>query len=353
MNEKILTLCTAIKNSDLGQVRRALNTDSDLRKAVQAKTAYDSKAREESPIHTACDLGHPDIVSLLAKDYALPVNCRHNTKQEIWSCTPLHVSVKKDRVECARILLEVGANVDEFDVFPGFWSTALHSAAVRGNEEMVKLLIKHGANHAAEGEWNHKKYKGTPSQWAIQKGHLTLASLIEAEVIQREVRKTVEEKCTLIQKELDDQIEKVSELERKLKEAQDQAQERNRLAKKLDKKDRKLQKMAQKLTVQCHQSIQGEETPPNTNCVYKNFRNPFVVILDFVGYRESHPDQPPSLFFEKDIEKITGTMRQRTAVVYRPEDETQLKDTISNVLEELKHYDGLLMFILGMEKKHF
>ena len=57
--------------------------------------------------------------------------------------------------------------------------TALHSAAFRGNDEAVAVLLKHGANARARD----RKYCGTPAGWARYAGHTTTAGrILDAEV---------------------------------------------------------------------------------------------------------------------------------------------------------------------------
>jgi ankyrin repeat protein len=52
--------------------------------------------------------------------------------------------------------------------------TALHAAAFNGNDEAVRVLLKHGANPRARDG----KYCGTPATWAAYAGHTTAANLI-------------------------------------------------------------------------------------------------------------------------------------------------------------------------------
>src|SRR5690606_19205219 len=52
--------------------------------------------------------------------------------------------------------------------------TPLHAAAFHGNDEAVRVLLKHGANARARDG----RYCGTPAGWAAHAGHRATADLI-------------------------------------------------------------------------------------------------------------------------------------------------------------------------------
>ncbi|KAM9323477.1 ankyrin repeat and SOCS box protein 10 [Pholidichthys leucotaenia] len=75
--------------------------------------------------------------------------------QGLWSLTyeqelttPLHITAGRGFVDCVRLLLQRGANVD---LAPG-GSTALHESCENGQPECTKLLLMHGANANAVSE---------------------------------------------------------------------------------------------------------------------------------------------------------------------------------------------------------
>ncbi len=73
-----------------------------------------------------------------------------------------------DRVEA---LLLSGVDPDSYE---GTGTTALDSAASRGDKAVAKILIKHGANVNLDfGCW-------TPLRWAIQNGHLEIVKILIA-----------------------------------------------------------------------------------------------------------------------------------------------------------------------------
>ena len=57
-------------------------------------------------------------------------------------CTPLHIAVYKEKEDLVKILLEHGADVNVHD---SFGHTPAHLAAMRGNLRILKLLEKAGA----------------------------------------------------------------------------------------------------------------------------------------------------------------------------------------------------------------
>ncbi|RLV50682.1 ankyrin repeat domain-containing protein [Nocardioides mangrovicus] len=62
---------------------------------------------------------------------------------------------------------------------PGRWrTTALHEAALRGNEEMCRWLLERGASTTARDE----RFDATPAGWADHAGHAELAELLETDV---------------------------------------------------------------------------------------------------------------------------------------------------------------------------
>ncbi|XP_028398467.1 serine/threonine-protein phosphatase 6 regulatory ankyrin repeat subunit B-like [Dendronephthya gigantea] len=70
------------------------------------------------------------------------------TLEEGIMVTPVHIAAKYNRCECLKILLENGADAN---IGNSFGQTALHNAARRKLNEMVKILIKQGkanVNHA-------------------------------------------------------------------------------------------------------------------------------------------------------------------------------------------------------------
>ncbi|GBN06654.1 Ankyrin-1 [Araneus ventricosus] len=91
----------------------------------------------EFPLHTAVLLGHLNIVKRLLE---LQTRKDINARNEVFS-TPLEIASRKGYCEIARLLLSNGADPNFSDDFP-----PLHFAVEMGDSEMVKILIKAGAN---------------------------------------------------------------------------------------------------------------------------------------------------------------------------------------------------------------
>lgn len=89
-------------------------------------------------------------------------------KRDNW--TPLHGAACNSNIECVRLLIDAGADVD---VQSCNQSTALHCSAEDGSVEIVALLLKANANP------NLKDSKGkTPLDYAIWNNHLDIIKLL-------------------------------------------------------------------------------------------------------------------------------------------------------------------------------
>ncbi|CAM5999797.1 unnamed protein product [Sphagnum balticum] len=113
---------------------------------------------------------HADIVKLLIQKNA-NVNMPNDN-----GTTPLLVESRRNHMECAELLLAV----DDIDVnaMNNDGKTALTAAAYEGHEEMLSLLIDHGANVNARADAVaivRSKGKGvagmTALMWAAHRGH--------------------------------------------------------------------------------------------------------------------------------------------------------------------------------------
>lgn len=83
--------------------------------------------------------------------------------------TPLIWASEMGSTECVRILLDAGANPNEYEI--DGWS-ALHWAARNGHFSVAKLLLKHGANLDQCDSRGH-----TPLDWAKDREHWDLSRL--------------------------------------------------------------------------------------------------------------------------------------------------------------------------------
>ena len=96
---------------------------------------------DESAFNTI--LTRPDVTS------ELKTISRWQTGQD-----PLHCAVKNNR-QCMLIqLLERGARVDAVHVSGEMRKTALHAAVFNDKIDMVRILIKYGADENEKGLWS-------------------------------------------------------------------------------------------------------------------------------------------------------------------------------------------------------
>jgi ankyrin repeat protein len=82
-----------------------------------------------------------------------------------------------NRPEAVAVLIEVGFDVNAIDRTAPLHVTALHEAAMRGNIEIIQLLVAHGADPTARDSG----YDATPAGWAehfaMTEAHAYLAAL--------------------------------------------------------------------------------------------------------------------------------------------------------------------------------
>lgn len=122
-----------------------MSENLSIEKINEIIAAYERSGKNPScpagtlPLHFACDEGKAEVVKVLIARGA-DVNA-----QNAYHFTPLHVICSGwGNVECARLLLEAGANPDLKESNAGM--TPLLWAAAKANTELVKLLLAHGAD---------------------------------------------------------------------------------------------------------------------------------------------------------------------------------------------------------------
>jgi ankyrin repeat protein len=131
------------------------------------KHGADINNRDEdgnSALITAADTGHVDVVCWLMQ------NIKHiNTKPNIANDTPLNVAARDGSIETVRCLLENGFPANE----PEDVTSSLAVAVEKGNLEVVKLLLKFGA------EVNRKDKDGTTQlHKAVEKGNFKIVQVL-------------------------------------------------------------------------------------------------------------------------------------------------------------------------------
>jgi peptide-methionine (S)-S-oxide reductase len=90
----------------------------------------------------------------------------------------LALAAQHGRTEAARALVEANVDPNGFTPVQGHaHATALHQAAGNGNQEIVRLLLDHGAR----GDVRDILFGGTPADWAEYGGYIELAHSLRGE----------------------------------------------------------------------------------------------------------------------------------------------------------------------------
>lgn len=116
-------------------------------------------------LHLAASQGHWKIVQILLEAGADP---NATTLEET---TPLFLAVENGQIDVLRLLLRHGANVNGSHSMCG-WN-ALHQATFQENAEIIKLLLKKGANKECQDDFGI-----TPLFVAAQYGKLESLSIL-------------------------------------------------------------------------------------------------------------------------------------------------------------------------------
>ncbi|XP_051684962.1 ankyrin repeat and SOCS box protein 3 isoform X3 [Oryctolagus cuniculus] len=116
-------------------------------------------------LHLAASQGHWKIVQILIEAGADP---NATTLEET---TPLFLAVENGQIDVLRLLLRHGANVNGSHSMCG-WNS-LHQASFQGNAEIIKLLLKKGANKECQDDFGI-----TPLFVAAQYGKLESLSIL-------------------------------------------------------------------------------------------------------------------------------------------------------------------------------
>ena len=94
--------------------------------------------------------------------------------------TPLHIASSNGHLQCVKILIEAGADVNSKNIFE---KTPLHYASIKNNASIVSILLEKGANVDAVSDENT-----TSLMMAAQCGHLEVVKLLLVAGANRELK---------------------------------------------------------------------------------------------------------------------------------------------------------------------
>ena len=120
----------AIRNSDVDEVRRLINSGANLHVRLIDVSQY-------TPLHYACLFDNEEIVDLLLNSGA-EINIR-----DMYGNTPLIDVADLGNIKYAKKLLKKGADVNAQN---DWGQTALWMAAGNYDSDMIKLLMDYGAD---------------------------------------------------------------------------------------------------------------------------------------------------------------------------------------------------------------
>jgi ankyrin repeat protein len=119
-----------------------------------------------TPLHYAAACNMHDIAMFLIVEHSQDVNARGFIMEQ----TPLHVSSRLGHVEIIRLLLKRGADIEARD---DSGRSPLDRVAQEGHVELAHVLLEHGADANAQEE-----EKCTPLYWASFAGQLAVAQVL-------------------------------------------------------------------------------------------------------------------------------------------------------------------------------
>lgn len=127
---------------------------------------WDFYPHHATPLYYAASFGLIDTVKDILQDPEVDLDAPGSR----FGGTALHAAVLREHIEVMGLLLAAGANPNQAD-----WNkvTPLHSAALYGSEQVIRVLLDHGASVEAmdtEGR--------TPRDWAIDGGKLEAQRLV-------------------------------------------------------------------------------------------------------------------------------------------------------------------------------
>jgi ankyrin repeat protein len=123
--------------------------------------------RGQTALYMSSSPGYTEVVQSLIDRGADPnTECDDwNDNYQVVKWTPLHVALRKGRMEIARVLLEHGADVNYQDKFG---KSSLHLASRHRSNDLARLLLDHGANLNALDTWGETALHSASSYGKVE-----------------------------------------------------------------------------------------------------------------------------------------------------------------------------------------
>ena len=122
---------------------------------------------KRSPLHICAGEGHTEILSYLIKSFNCDINC-----SDRYGNTPLADAVKHNRTECIHLLKKSGAKINTNQGY--FVSSSIHNAAFLGNTEEIRWLLSQNADLVNLTDYDLR----TPLHLAASEGHAQVVKLL-------------------------------------------------------------------------------------------------------------------------------------------------------------------------------
>jgi len=164
------TLCKAIREEDLTQIRRLLTKDQ--------MNVNDGGKQGMNPLFLACSLGHKTIVELLLR--AADINVNQERTDEDDGFTPLLVACEEGHAPIVELLLassDIAVNQASTDI----GCTPLYVACEIGHAPVVELLLAASDIEVNQARTTNGTTNGcTPLSIACHRGHTPVVELLLA-----------------------------------------------------------------------------------------------------------------------------------------------------------------------------
>jgi ankyrin repeat protein len=129
------TLLKAIENRNLKEILNLINNGANIDQP--------SKNGWDTPLYCVVANNNTDITHLLLK-YGADAQCDKHENRHERALTPFFHAIREGYLDIAQLLLDYGADINKSNHY--FNRTPLHTAVCNSQIELIKFLLKNGAN---------------------------------------------------------------------------------------------------------------------------------------------------------------------------------------------------------------